>query len=61
MDSSANISKEHKTGTSFKAKMAKSGPSLKAYKVETHQLVNDHHDTRVSKPSTSGERLTFKK
>lgn len=61
MDSSVNISAASKRGTPMTFKKASSGPSLKAYKVETRQPLTTDHELRVSNPGEAEAKKTFKK
>ena len=61
MDSSVNMTAQHKKGVPFVAKMAKSGPSLKNYKVSTRLPLTTDHELRVSNPGEAESKKTFKK
>ena len=61
MDSSVNMTAQHKKGVAFKAKMAASGPSLRNYKVETRQPLTTDHELRFENPGEMETKKVFKK
>ena len=61
MDSSANISASHKSGTPMTFKKVSGGPSLRDYKVSTRLPLTTDHELRVANPGEAESKKTFKK
>lgn len=61
MDSSVNMTEQHRKGIALKVKMAKEGPSLRDYKVAVRLPLTTDHELRVANPGEAESKKVFKK